>query len=118
MTNIKISNILSYFHKDGIISVKNETEIIKEKIRLITTGVKYEKERETPINNINYSITAKSNKFNLLNYVSNRVKIKYITPKNNIRKITVEHLRKGHYRTYKDGRQIWISETIINEDVA
>ena len=118
MTNIKLLNLLAYFYKDSIINVENSTDLIEEKIRLITTGVKYEKEKTTPINNINYITKLEANRFDLIKYVSNRVKIKYITPKNKMRKITITHIRKGHFRTLKDGSKIWIAEMIINKEVA
>jgi hypothetical protein len=118
ITNTKIKNITAYILKDS--KVFNNC-ILSEKQQIILnqlmTNIKYEKVKES-INNTNHRIYTKSNKFSILDRVKNSIKIKYITPKNKIRKITKEHLRTGFLRTYKDGHQVWISETIVNKDVA
>ena len=105
--------------KTGTLTM-GKPEVIKEKIRLITTGVKYEKEREN-INNINYvknDKKVKSSKFNLLQYISTRISIKYISKQKNkhrFHKRPERHIRGGCWRHYKNGNCVWIKPTIVNE---
>lgn len=124
-TNInetKMLNVMSYLFKNSIISLspRDMTEENKEKIRMINTGIKYEKERQS-VNNINYEREQKrkkSNKFDFLQYLSTRITIKYLSKRDyNLRfhKRPIEHIRKGHYRHYKNGSVVWVSDSIVNE---
>jgi len=125
ITETKVLNLLSFFFKNSTITL-NEKDITKEnieKIRLITTGVKYIKEKTNPLPTINPLVIGKnkSKKFDLLQYLSTRITIKYVSGKNNkhiLHKKPKEHYRSGHYRFYKKtGKKVWIKESIINKGV-
>jgi len=112
----KVLNMLSFFFKNSkiILNENDRTEENKEKIRLITTGIKYTKEKTNSdiIKDKKISHKNKSKKFDLLQYLSRRITIKYVNK--GPRKRPVEHHRKGHYRHYKNGRVVWIQDSIIN----
>jgi len=120
MTVVKIRNFLSMWivkSKINFLIVENLTAEQNTLIEQLRTGVKEEKQKNlNPLNNIEYK---KSNKiFSILNTVGNFVKIKYISGLNNshrFHKSPIEHERKGYWRHYKDGREIWIEPTIVNK---
>ncbi len=121
-TEQKLLNTLSFLFKNSIIklSLRDMTEENKEKIRMITTGIKYEKERQS-VNNINYEREQKrkkSNKFDFLQYLSTRITIKYLSKRDynhRFHKRPIEHIRKGHYRHYKNGSVVWVGDSVVNE---
>lgn len=125
ITETKVLNLLSFFFKNSIITLneKDRTEENNEKIRLITTGVKYIKEKINPLPTNNPLVVhkSKSTKFDLLQHLSTRITIKYDSGKNNkhiSHKKPEEHIRSGHYRFYKKtGKKVWIDESIINKGV-
>lgn len=122
ITEQKLLNTLSFLFKNSNIklSPRDMTEENKEKIRMITTGIKYEKEKQS-VNNTNYQREQnrkKSNKFNFLQYLSTRITIKYLSKReynHRFHKRPIEHIRGGHFRHYKNGNVVWIGDSIINE---
>lgn len=119
ITETKILNLYSFFLKNTFLLYSEDmiSTIDKKKIQQITTGVKYEKVVKNKTNNITYT-QPKNKKFNLLQHLSTRIKIKYVREKkhcHNSHKSPVEHIRKGHYRHYKNGNVVWIEDSVINE---
>jgi len=119
ITPLKIRNILSYFEREvspTYIHVFNTTEKQTEFLEQIRTGVKVMKEKNTnPSNNSSYN---KKDTFNVNDFLENRIVIKYITGQNGKHlehKSPIEHTRKGHYRTLKNGKTIFIESMTINE---
>jgi len=115
----KIQNISSYILKNNhvinIFSISDKNKLVLEQL---TTGVKYEKLKEEPFNNIEYKRDyIKSKKFNILDSVQNSIRIKYISKqefKYRFHKSPIEHERQGHYRILKNGKKIWINKSTIN----
>lgn len=121
ITDTKLMNTLSYFFKNSKIEIifSQVSEDVEERINQITSGIKYEKEK--PVNNNDYEGKRnykKLNKFDILQYLSTRITIKYISKKeykHMFHKRPIEHKRRGHWRSLKNGNSIWIEEKIINE---
>lgn len=118
ITYTKIMNVLSFFLKGSNIITKPFyiSENIDKKIKQITTGIKYEKEKKT-VNNDDYEGKRdyeKSNKFNLLQFLSTRIIIKYTSEKKPQKKKTT-HYREGTTRTYKSGLVVNVRGCIVNE---
>lgn len=118
ITYTKIMNVLSFFLKGSNIITKPFyiSENIDKKIKQITTGIKYEKEKKT-VNNDDYEGKRdyeKSNKFNLLQFLSTRITIKYTSEKKPQKKKTT-HYREGTTRTYKSGLVVNVRGCIVNE---
>jgi len=119
ITPAKIRSILSFFEREvsptdiHVFNVaKKQTEFLKQ----IRTGAKQIKEKNTnPINNSSYN---KKDTFSVNDFLENRIVIKYITGQNGKHlehKSPIEHTRKGHYRTLKNGKTIFIESMTINE---
>lgn len=115
----KVLNLLSYFFKNSVITLsdKDMNEENKEKIRLITTGVKYTKEKTNPdINQVKKrSYKNKSKTFDLLQYLSTRITIKYVNKKP--RKKTITHWRNSTFRHYKNGNVVPVRGCVVNKGV-
>lgn len=118
ITNIKIINITSFILKGCMIQGEHElTEKQLIILNQIQSGIKYEKIKETPLNNLDFNTYNKKLKFDILEKVKTTIKIKYISKqdyKHRFHKSPVEHERKGHYRTYKNGNKVWIQQLTIN----
>jgi hypothetical protein len=123
ITIIKIRNFLSLWivkSKINFLIMENLTNEQKTIIQQLRTGIKEEKQKNlNPLNNIEYK---KSNKhFSMLDTVNNFIKIKYTSGLNGshrFHKSPIEHKRKGYWRHYKDGREIWIEPTFVNKTSA
>jgi len=118
ITNIKIKNITSFILKGSMI--QGEHELTEKQLIIfnqIQSGIKYEKIKETPLNNLDFKPYNKKLKFDILEKIKTTIKIKYISKqdyKHRFHKSPVEHERKGHYRTYKNGNKVWIQQLTIN----
>lgn len=117
ITDTKIMNVLSFFLKGSTIITEpfDLTNDIENKINQITTGVKYEKQK--PVNNDTYNPKReynKSNRFNLMTYISNRITIKYIIEKKPQKKKTI-HKRRETWRHYENGLVVYVKGCIVNE---
>jgi len=121
----RIRNFLSWYivkSKSKIILLDPDTLLQKQQniLEQITTGIKYEKEQNfLPLNTLYYRKKQKS--FRVEDITNNFIKIKYtsgLKHKHRFHKKPSEHVRSGHYRTYKNGNRVWIPESIINQNVA
>lgn len=116
----KIHNITSFVCKNAIIQ---NISILKPKqqeiVKQITTGVKYEKNKDDSINNSNTTRPYNQNEtFSILESAKNSIRIRYITNKKHkhtFHKSPKEHTRNAHYRYYKSGKKVWIQSSIINQ---
>jgi hypothetical protein len=125
ISETKVLNVLSYFFKNSIIILneKDMTDENIEKIRLITTGTKYEKIKENkfPTNDPIVRKKSKSKRFDLLQYLSTRIRIKYLSKQDynhRFHKRPIEHKRSGHYRHNKNGTKTWIKPMVINVGIS
>ena len=119
ISETKILSLLSYFLKNSTIipSFILPYENYK-KIQMIITGIKNLKIIDNfPTTKNGEEVTnKKSKKVDVLQYLSTRITIKYISRKNgkhSQHKSPIVHIRKGHYRKYKSGKK-WIKECVIN----
>jgi len=118
ITKIKIQNISSFVLKGSTINGTSYLYTNKQLVlNQLTTGIKYEKIKESVNNTTNTRPYTKSNKFNILDSVKNTIRIKYLSKqayKHQFHKSPIEHERQGHYRTYKNGKKVWIQQLTIN----
>lgn len=118
ITYTKIMNVLSFFLKGSTIITKPFyiSENIDKKIKQIITGIKYEKEKKT-VNNDDYEGKRdyeKSKEFNLLQFLSTRITIKYTSEKKPQKKKKI-HVRSGGFRHYKNGNIVPFKSCVVNE---